>query len=206
MTSATDGTAAIKGDGLTMDNQHEVIVRAAKPADLSALCALFIEFHDFNLCGVPDRLARSNSLGGFDCVRLEANLRHLINTHGCNILVAESGGVLLGLAEIYIRQTSEGTAVAQRIYGHLQSLIVTEAARGRGVGQRLLRAVEAWADARGASELQIDCWEFAAGPLGFYEREGYRTLTRTLVRALTSDQRAVGKPEFAESHVVCQPK
>jgi GNAT superfamily N-acetyltransferase len=93
--------------------------------------------------------------------------------------------------------------VIQRTYGHLQSLIVTEAARARGVGQRLLQAAEAWAGARGASELQLSCWEFAAGPLGFYEGAGYRTLTRTLVRELADAHGATGKPEFEASPVAC---
>jgi GNAT superfamily N-acetyltransferase len=186
-----------------MGDLREVTIRAAEAADIAALCALFAEFHDFNLRGLPDRLAGPGGPGGFEPVKLEANLRHLLGAHGSNILVAESDGALLGLAEVYIRQTSRGAAVIQRTYGHLQSLIVTAAARGRGVGQQLLQSVEVWAGARGASELQIDCWEFADGPLGFYEREGYRTLTRTLVRELASDQGAAGKPEFELAPLAC---
>jgi hypothetical protein len=38
--------------------------------------------------------------------------------------------------------------------------------------------------ANGASEMRLDVWEFAAGPLEFYERLGYRTLRRALVREI----------------------
>jgi GNAT superfamily N-acetyltransferase len=42
----------------------------------------------------------------------------------------------------------------------------------RGVGGRLMTAAEAWAHARRATQLRLDAWEFAAGPLPFYEALG----------------------------------
>ena len=32
--------------------------------------------------------------------------------------------------------------------------------------------------------MKLDAWEFAAGPLGFYEKNGYKTLKRTLIKEL----------------------
>ena len=37
---------------------------------------------------------------------------------------------------------------------------------------------------RDATQMKLDAWEFAAGPLGFYEKNGYKTLKRTLIKEL----------------------
>ena len=37
---------------------------------------------------------------------------------------------------------------------------------------------------KGATEMRIETWEFEEGPLRFNEKNDYRTLRRTLVRAL----------------------
>jgi hypothetical protein len=47
-----------------------------------------------------------------------------------------------------------------------------------------MTAAEAWARQHGATEMQLDTWEFDAGPLRFYEKTGYRTLKRVLVKAI----------------------
>jgi diamine N-acetyltransferase len=51
----------------------------------------------------------------------------------------------------------------------------------QGLGRLLVEVAQQWARERGATEMQLDIWEFAAGPLHFYERLGYRTLKRHLV-------------------------
>jgi GNAT superfamily N-acetyltransferase len=58
-------------------------------------------------------------------------------------------------------------------YGWLftQLLVVPDAARGRGVGTRLMQMAEQEAKARGCHSAWLDTFEFQARP--FYERLGY---------------------------------
>lgn len=56
--------------------------------------------------------------------------------------------------------------------------------RRRGIGARLLDAVQRWAKEKGATEMRLETWEFADDPQEFYEHNGYRTLRRTLAREL----------------------
>ena len=94
------------------------------------------------------------------------------------------GDERVGLAEVYLRtEEANGPRVAYR-YGYLQSLMVHDARRRQGIGQQLLSAAEAWCIAHSAQELRLETWELPAGPQAFYERCGYHTLRRTLVRAL----------------------
>ena len=56
----------------------------------------------------------------------------------------------------------------------LWGMWVDPAARGRGVGGRLVAAVAEWARARGASRLRLGVMSDVPGSVGFYERLGFR--------------------------------
>jgi GNAT superfamily N-acetyltransferase len=162
----------------------EIVVRPARIADIESLCSLYAEFHEFHLRGLPERLTTMGGSGADRRARLHARLREIISVHDSVIFVAERGGHQIGLAEVYLRHDEPGRGLIPRRFGHLQSMVVREEDRRAGVGAALLEASEAWARAGGASEMRLDIWEFPEGPLLFYERCGYRTLRRTLVRRL----------------------
>jgi len=159
----------------------EMVIRQANKHDLEALSRLYAEFHEFHVRGVPDRLLRFDSSR---VTELHAALQKIIENKDAVILVAEVDGQLVGLGEVYMREDSPNPLKVQHKYGHLQSMIVTESYRGRGIGTRILEAVEQWAKEKNAAEVRLDTWEFKEGPLEFYEKRGYNTLRRTLVRRL----------------------
>jgi AraC-like DNA-binding protein/GNAT superfamily N-acetyltransferase len=166
---------------VAMDN---VKVRLAQRQDIPDLCRLYHVLHEFTARGVPERL---QSLGEFECYDaawLSLTLEKLIDAAAVAIWVAEVNGRVVGLAEVYLREDKDDPAVVAHRYGYLQSLVVDPPLRGRGIGRRLVAAAEVWCKGEGASELRLESWEFAQGPLGFYTRQGYSTLQRTLVRKL----------------------
>jgi GNAT superfamily N-acetyltransferase len=64
-------------------------------------------------------------------------------------LVAERDARLVGQAELYPRKDEgENPVVVAHRYAHSQSLMVTAAARGQGIGKQILKATEAWAEGR----------------------------------------------------------
>jgi ribosomal protein S18 acetylase RimI-like enzyme len=80
---------------------------------------------------------------------------------------------------IFVRD--DDGAVRAGIYGFLwggmleiDMLYVDEAWRGRGLGRRLVRAMEQAAVARGGRTAILDTFDFQA--LAFYRREGYEIL------------------------------
>ena len=156
-------------------------IRAAEDADVPSLVRLFIEFHEFHVRGVPDRLRVPER---YDEEELSSIVRSTINGESSSILVLEDRGHIRGLAEIYVKDDEAGSLVAGRRYGYLQSLLVADDHRRRGWGSALLHEAEEWARQQGAEEVRLDIWEFGEGPLGFYEESGYRTLRREMVRDL----------------------
>ena len=159
-------------------------IRQAHRQDIPALCRLYHGLHEFTVRGVPERLQSLGEFECFDATSISPVLEKLLDAIDVTIWVAEVNGVVVGLAEVYLREDEQNAARVSYRYGYLQSLVVETSLRGRGIGRQLLTAAEAWCKARGAAELRLEAWEFEQGPLAFYTHQGYRTLRRTLVRKL----------------------
>ena len=153
-----------------------ISIRRATEQDISALMSLYDEFHRFHVVGVPDRLRTSEPSSPTNVAALSNTLSGILHREDASIIVA-----VVGLAEVYVRQDEPHPLVVPRRYGHLQSLIVSESVRKHGLGKLLIEAAHNWAVGKGAMEMQLDIWEFEAGPLHFYEHLGYRTLKRHLI-------------------------
>jgi GNAT superfamily N-acetyltransferase len=164
-----------------MDN---VNIRFAGIQDLETLCRLYVEFHEFHVRELPDRLLSLGDPDAYDCAKMFPKLEKIIKDDNAVIFLAEVAHQPVGFAEVYVRQDEPNLARVLHRYGHLQSLMVTEEFRRHGVGKQLVEAAQQWTKDKGATEMRLDIWEFVEGPLEFYEQSGYRTLRRTLVRAL----------------------
>lgn len=156
-------------------------IRLATEDDLEQLLALYHEFHEFHVRGVPDRLRVPHP---YDDTIARETLLHVLHDKDAALFVAHARGQLVGLAEVYLRQDTPHAAAIEYIYGYLQSLIVTAPLRRYGLGQRLLAVAEQWSREHGATEMRLVCWEFDGGPLPFYEALGYHTIKRTLAHPL----------------------
>jgi GNAT superfamily N-acetyltransferase len=158
--------------------------RTANEEDIDTLCDLYLDFHEFHVAGVPERLETIRRVWDDERVRLAGRLQEIIGNSDSAVLVAEEEGNLLGFCELYVREDKRVRGRVARRYCHLQSMFVTRQRRRTGIGRRLLAASESWAKSQDASEMRLDTWEFPEGPLGFYERCGYRTYRRSLTRDL----------------------
>lgn len=164
-----------------MPSENTVSIRKATESDLNQMIVLSHEFHEFHVRGVPDRLRVPTP---YDDVAVRDLLMNILRNEDAALFVAYEDGQLVGLAEVYLHRDTPHPAAIDYVYGHLQSLIVTEPMRRHGLGRKLIAAAEEWSRERGATEMRLTCWEFAEGPLPFYEALGYRTMKRILVRPL----------------------
>ena len=79
--------------------------------------------------------------------------------------VARIEGVAVGCGAVVIRPGG---------FAELKRIFVADAARGRGVGQRLIDALEAVAQAEGAHTIQLETGPLSHPALALYRRNGYR--------------------------------
>ena len=163
----------------------DILIRPAVPDDLETLDSLYFEFWEFHARWLPERLRSMVAPELNDWGEQNAAIRRAMNDANSALLLATMGNVVAGLAEIHLRQDDPtNTRIVPHRYVYVSCLIVREAWRGKGAGQRLMEATELWARSHEANEVRLDCWELATGPLAFYESRGYQTLKRTLVKPL----------------------
>jgi len=95
------------------------------------------------------------------------------------VFVAERPeGGLCGLLEVSIRKEAEG-CTTDRI-GYLEGWFVDPDLRGKGIGQKLVAAAEAWARAQGCTEMASDTTpDYPLSPAA-HAKLGYIEIQRTI--------------------------
>lgn len=132
-----------------MSTPPDIALRPARPGDLAALVAL------------------EQATFAYDRMSPRQFRRHLASANAL-MLVAEAAGELLGSGLLFLRRHSD----TARLY----SLATAAAARGRGVGRTLLRAIEAQAIARGIRRIRLEVRRDNAAAVALYEGHGYRRI------------------------------
>ena len=155
-----------------------VTVRPATRADIPPLLALVRRYWDYE------------QISGFDALRVELLLQQLLAEPRLGAAcVAEADGHLNGyLIAVTVLSLEHGGLMAE-----IDELFVLPAARGNGVGTRLLEVAEATLAAQGCGRLQLQLAVGNAAARDFYEhrgyraREGYRLLDKALAGARTRE-------------------
>jgi len=96
------------------------------------------------------------------------------------VLVAERDGAVLGLLALHIFPV----LAYDRDLAMIMALVVTESARGLGVGRALIERAEAVGKSLGASRLMVTTHVRRADAHAFYERLGFELTGRRYVRAI----------------------
>jgi ribosomal protein S18 acetylase RimI-like enzyme len=114
--------------------------------------------------------------------RAELEWRRLLADPNAAALVALEQGTdaLVGMVAARVYDTPAEPAVLPRRRVHVETLVVASRCRRRGIGRRLLAAAGEWAKARGAVEIVLTTWAGNSAADAFYERLGYRVLSRVL--------------------------
>jgi ribosomal protein S18 acetylase RimI-like enzyme len=148
----------------------DAVIREARPGDEDALFDLVQQLgHAFT----PDRTAYDETIAGYFRGEQPSVL----------LLVVDDGSPRLGgyaLTTIVPLLTTNGPSA------QLQEIAVDEAARGRGYGTLLVRAVEAQCEQRGVTQLTVASRR--AG--GFYDRLGFTDAAEYMRRFFPPDRGA----------------
>jgi len=111
---------------------------------------------------------------------LESRMRRMLSREDQRILVAERDGAVLGLLALHIFPV----LAYDRDLAMIMALVVTERARGLGVGRALIERAAAVGKSLGASRLMVTTHVRRADAHAFYERLGFEFTGRRYVRAI----------------------
>lgn len=91
-------------------------------------------------------------------------------------LVAEVGGVIVGLVEVGLRAYAEGCRTSP--VGYLEGIYVVDAERGGGIGRALVAAAEGWARGKGCTQMASDRELENEASGVFHQALGYQEVER----------------------------
>lgn len=147
---------------------HGVLVREATVADAPALAPLLGEL------GYPA-----------DSAELTVRMERMLGRDDQKVLIAENEDGTLGLLALHVFPV----LAYDRDLAMIMALVVTERARGLGVGRQLVDRAEAVGRSLGASRLMVTTHIRRADAHAFYERLGFEFTGRRYVRAITPQRR-----------------
>ena len=152
-----------------MMEQNPVQIRAAAAADIPVILQFIRELAAY------EKLSH-------EVVATEALLQEWIfEKQKAEVLLAEQNGKPVGFALFF----HNFSTFLGRAGIYLEDLYVTPAARGNGVGKRLLQALASVAVERGCGRLEWSCLDWNIPSIGFYRSIGARPMDNWTVYRVT---------------------
>ena len=154
------------------------MIRRARAEDWSDVRALWCEIDDLHAVLAPDYFRAP--------IRQEEDWRRLLAGSAGAVFVAERGDAeVVGVVTVRIYETPLDPAMVPRRRAHVETLVVGRQHRRRGIGRDLMSEAAGWARRHGAVELVLTVWDGNREAEAFYQRLGYRPLSRVLHARLT---------------------
>jgi ribosomal protein S18 acetylase RimI-like enzyme len=155
---------------------HPYRLRRAGSEAIDALEPLWLAVHDVHRASMPD--LEPYVADAVSWRERRELYRELLGKPDTLLLLAHDGQELVAYGLAHVARATDTWvgdtwATGERI-GEIESLSVAPTHRGRGLGDCLLRALEAHLDARGVKDLIIGLLPGNTGALRLYERHGYR--------------------------------
>jgi GNAT superfamily N-acetyltransferase len=156
----------------------ETTVRMATPEDWPAVAGLLVELGRGVAAGTADDPTHRQAFAG--------RIRQL----GHVTLVAELDREVVGVIDMEYHQRLGD----HRPQARVNDVVVTERARGAGVGTALLRRAEELARKRGCFRMALVTATWRETSIAFYRREGWQDYGEWFVKPLTDQVEPGGQP------------
>lgn len=162
-----------------MSERPDVEIRPATFADFEALVDLDQASAEHHAAIDPDAWEVPDRAGSAEFLR-----HRQAEDPSRQVLVATVEGRVVGVVEIAIVTPGLPGGAMRRIPSADLGIAVLPAWRGRGIGERLMQAAEAWAREHGAERVVLDLASANEGARRFYERLGYEVHGLLMRRSL----------------------
>lgn len=140
-----------------------MIIRPAKREDLATLLTFeqgIIEYER------PfDETLRKTPISYYD-------IAAMINDPDVEVVVAEENEQLIGSG--YAKIIESKPFLTHSKHAYLGYMFVSEQARGKGVNQKIIARLEAWAKSRGINEVRLDVYAENSAAVRAYEKAGFK--------------------------------
>jgi len=156
-----------------------VTVRPAAFDDGDRMLLVFAEGDAFHRAALPSMFREAA-----EPFPSRERIGELIDNSDSLLLVATHGDHLAGFLEAHLTAAPELPIFVPRRFVFINSMAVLSGWRRRGVGRKLLAAVEQWAQEKGATGIELTVFEFNSGARALYEQVGYTTTQRRMTKGV----------------------
>jgi diamine N-acetyltransferase len=156
----------------------DITVRRAAAGDYAALSELFDEIDGLHRARLPHVFREPGAAAR------QEHFAALMLDESTPLWVAEAGGELVGFVQAIVRDAPDMPVLVPRRYAIVDSIAVKAGYQGRGIGRLLMDTAQEWAAANGATSVELNVYEFNETAIAFYERLGYRSLSRKMSKEL----------------------
>ena len=143
-------------------------IREATEQDYEGLCNIFAEGDLLHSQALPQIFATPQ-----EPFRNREFICEILKDKSAVMFVAESGGEIIGLIHVLIRESTDIPIMVKRRYAYISDIAVAEGRRGSGIGKSLMREVERWAIQQNTSQLELNVWDFNTNAIAFFQKLGY---------------------------------
>lgn len=153
----------------------EIQIRTATAADYQAFCALCDDLDAQHREALPHLFQKPEGP-----VRERDYFEGLLADEQVGLFLAETGGNPVGFVHVIVRDTPPIPLLVPQRIAVVDGIAVTPAFQQHGIGRRLMEAAQAWAQAQGATAMELSVYEFNAAAIAFYQELGYQTVSRRM--------------------------
>jgi len=157
----------------------EIAIRPATAQDYDDLCRIIEQVDALHRENVPHIFRKADG-----AVRERAYILALLADEDQGIFVAEVGGQAAGFVHVAVRDTLPIPILVPRRLGFVDNLAVSRDFRRLGIGRALMQEAQRWALERGATEIELNVFEFNESAIAFYRSLGYETFSRRMGKRL----------------------
>jgi len=151
----------------------DLLIRQASKKDFSNLLPLFEELDSLHRSQLPEQFQKPTGNP-----RSRDFYQGLLTDPDAGFLVAEKRNQILGFVQIVIRETPRLEILVPRVYGVIDSLVVSAEQQRQGLGRELVKAAEEWARSRGAEFIELNVYSFNYRAIEFYSYLGFTEISK----------------------------
>jgi ribosomal protein S18 acetylase RimI-like enzyme len=152
-------------------------IREANQKDYKELDGIFAEGDEYHRKALPGIFQSAEG-----AARLEEFFSKIIKDEDQTLFVAEDENKIIGFVYVRIFDSPKIPIFVQRRYAEIDSLVVNNEYRRKGVGRALMEKAEVWIKDKGVGEIGLHVYEFNKEAIEFYEKLGYNTRSRRMYK------------------------
>lgn len=113
-----------------------------------------------------------------------AFIQTMIEANDSALLIAKKDHSVLGFIMAQEQATPSYNCIAPHKFAYIFDFVVTEQARGLGIGKQLMNAIEAWAKSRNLDYIELSVLSNNTEAHKLYENIGYTNATNIMRKSL----------------------